>query len=250
MALTSPIRIGCSGWNYRHWRGPFYPESLGVKDWFGFYAGRFDTVEINNSFYRLPTAKTFDAWRIQAPPDFLYAVKANRYLTQAKKLKECEEPLARMIPPMRHLEEALGPILYQLPPSLRLNLDRLEAFLAMLPRDLTHVFEFRDASWYRDETLSMLDRFGAGFVVHDFPGRVSPQWAASGVAYVRLHGAAGKYYGRYAREVLADWRDWMLNQARAGRAVWAYFNNDTDAAAIDDALALRAMVRRALGADP
>jgi uncharacterized protein YecE (DUF72 family) len=248
VALTSPIRIGCSGWNYRHWRGRFYPQGLRAKDWFGFYAERFDTVEINNSFYRLPAAETFDAWRIQAPPDFLYAVKANRYLTQAKKLKECEEPLARMIPPMRHLKKTLGPILYQLPPSLRLNPGRLEAFLALLPHDLTHVFEFRDSSWYRDETLEMLDRFGAGFVAHDFPGRASPRWAASDIAYVRFHGAAGKYYGRYDKKTLSCWCDWMLEQARMGRPVWAYFNNDTDAAAIDDALALRALVREALDA--
>jgi len=174
--MTAPpsTRIGCSGWIYRHWRGLFYPERLPAKDWFAFYAAQFDTVEINNSFYRLPRSGAFDAWRAQAPAGFAYAVKANRFITQAKKLKECEEPLDRMLPLVRRLGPTLGPILYQLPPRLRVNLDRLERFLALLPRDLAHVFEFRDPSWYGEATLALLDRFGAGFVVHDFPEKASP----------------------------------------------------------------------------
>jgi uncharacterized protein YecE (DUF72 family) len=245
MASPRPeIRIGCSGWNYRHWRGIFYPDRLPVKDWFAFYATNFDTVEINNSFYRLPKAETFAAWRKQAPPDFRYAVKANRFLTQAKKLKDCEEPVARMMAPVRHLGETLGPVLYQLPPMLRINLDRLESFLTLLPGDVTHVFEFRDTSWYAEETLAMLDRFGAGFVAHDFPAIASPRWAVGKVAYVRFHGGVGKYYGRYPDEVLLAWAEWMAAQAEAGRPVWAYFNNDGEAAAIDDALTLKTMMRQ------
>ena len=104
------VRIGCSGWNYRHWRGLFYPDTLPMKNWFSFYAEQFDMVEINNSFYRLPKAETFDKWREQAPSGFLYTVKANRYLTQAKKLKDCAEAVARMMPPVRHLCDTLGPI--------------------------------------------------------------------------------------------------------------------------------------------
>jgi uncharacterized protein YecE (DUF72 family) len=136
------IRIGCSGWIYAHWRGRFYPEKLAVKRWFAFYAEHFDTVEINNSFYRLPKAETFDAWREQAPPGFCYAVKANRFLTQAKKLKDCEEPLERMMTPFRHLKPALGPILYQLPPRFRINLERLESFLQLLPKDVINISNF------------------------------------------------------------------------------------------------------------
>ena len=242
IALAGMIRIGCSGWNYRHWRGAFYPDRLAMKDWFAYYAATFDTVEINNSFYRLPTAALFDAWRAQAPAGFRYAVKANRFITQAKKLKDCEQPLDRMIVPTRHLGETLGPILYQLPPMLRLNLDRLEAFLTRLPRDLCHVFEFRHPSWYDDDTLALLDRYDAGFVAHDFPDAGTPRMAAGRVAYVRFHGAAGKYHGRYADAALSDWRDWMIGQARDGRPVWAYFNNDIAAAAIDDARTLKAMI--------
>jgi len=242
---AAPVRIGCSGWIYQHWRGLFYPQDLPVKRWFEFYAGEFDTVEINNSFYRLPKAETFDAWRKQAPPGFCYAVKANRFLTQAKKLKDCAEPLARMMAPFRHLGPKLGPILYQLPPRFRVNLERLESFLKLLPDDATHVFEFREPSWYTDAVFGLLDRYGASFCAHDMPGSQSPRLATGRIAYVRFHGGIGKYWGRYSDEALLGWTDWIVDQARAGRAVWAYFNNDPEAYAIHDAQTLRAMVRQA-----
>ena len=177
-SAPADIRVGCSGWNYRHWRAAFYPEKLPVKRWFAFYAEHFDTVEINNSFYRLPSADTFAKWREQAPPGFRYAVKANRFLTQAKKLKDCAEPVARMMAPVRALGETLGPTLYQLPPRFRVNLPRLEEFLSLLPKDVVHVFEFRDPSWLTDETLALLERYGASFCAHDMPGLATPRWAS------------------------------------------------------------------------
>src|SRR5919112_1051277 len=128
------IHVGCSGWVYKHWRGILYPEGLPQRLWFDLYASEFDTVEINNSFYRLPPPATFEKWRDQAPPGFCYAVKANRFLTQAKKLKDCEEPLERMMAPMRRLGGRLGPVLYQLPPRFRINLERLESFLRLVPK--------------------------------------------------------------------------------------------------------------------
>jgi uncharacterized protein YecE (DUF72 family) len=236
------VRIGCSGWIYAHWRGRFYPEKLAVKRWFAFYAEHFETVEINNSFYRLPKAETFDTWREQAPPEFCYAVKANRFLTQAKKLKDCAEPLDRMMTPFRHLQPALGPVLYQLPPRFRLNLERLESFLELAPKDVLNVFEFRDKSWYADEVFALLDRHGASFCAHDMPELQSPRIAVGPVAYVRFHGGTGKYSGRYSDAHLLDWADWMLAQAREGRSVWAYFNNDIEGAAIHDALTLKSMI--------
>ena len=241
------FRVGCSGWNYRHWRRSFYPDGLPIKQWLRFYGEHFDTVEINNSFYRLPEAETFDAWREQAPRGFIYSVKANRFLTQAKKLKDCAEPVARMMPPVRHLGEALGPILYQLPPNLRLNLARLEEFLALLPSDLTHVFEFRESSWYVPQTTALLERYGASFCCHDMAGSASSRWAVGPVAYVRFHGASGKYWGRYSDNTLLEWADWMKEQAGAGRTVWAYFNNDIHADAIHDALTLKSMLAQASG---
>ncbi len=237
--------MGCSGWIYPHWRGRFYPEKLAVKRWFAFYAEHFDTVEINNSFYRLPKPETFDGWAAQAPPGFRYAVKANRFLTQAKKLKDCEEPMARMMPAFRHLGETLGPVLYQLPPRFKINLERLEAFLELVPKDLVNVFEFREKSWYDDRVFALLERYGASFCAHDMPGSDSPDLAVGPVAYVRFHGGEGKYWGRYSEERLLRWTDWMIAEVRAGRAVWAYFNNDAEAHAVEDALTLKAMLRQA-----
>jgi uncharacterized protein YecE (DUF72 family) len=239
------VRVGCSGWIYPHWRGRFYPEKLAVKRWFAFYAEHFDTVEINNSFYRLPKPETFDAWAAQAPAGFRYAVKANRFLTQAKKLKDCEEPMARMMPAFRHLGETLGPVLYQLPPRFKANLERLERFLELAPKDVINVFEFRDNSWHDDAVFALLERYGASFCAHDMPGSQSPDLAVGPVAYVRFHGGEGKYWGRYSDEALLRWTDWMIAEARKGREVWAYFNNDIDGHAIHDAMTLKAMLRQA-----
>ncbi|MEP6769003.1 MAG: DUF72 domain-containing protein [Acidobacteriota bacterium] len=138
------FRVGCSGWQYRHWRGEIYPADLPASKWFDFYASRFDTVEINNSFYRLPEGAVFEAWRRRAPAGFLYAVKASRYLTHNKKLKDPEEPLERFFDRARHLRGKLGPVLYQLPPGWSVNLERLDAFLELLPGRARHVLEFRD----------------------------------------------------------------------------------------------------------
>jgi uncharacterized protein YecE (DUF72 family) len=241
-AQTPAVRIGCSGWLYKHWRGLFYPEGLAVKHWFAFYSREFDTVEINNSFYRLPKPEVCAAWREQAPPGFCYAMKANRYLTQSKKLKEAEKPLARMMASFDEVKPALGPVLYQLPPHFKLNLERLESFLRIAPKHVSNVFEFRDPSWYVDEVFALLNRHGASFCAHDMSGLESPRLAVGPVAYVRFHGGQGKYWGRYSERALRDWADWMANQLRARRTVWAYFNNDIGGAAIQDAKALRGWV--------
>ena len=240
--MAAQVRIGCSGWQYKHWRERFYPKGLPQTRWFGFYAEHFDTVEINNSFYMLPKPATFEKWRDQAPEGFCYAVKANRYLTQAKKLKECEEPIERMMSATRHLGDRLGPMLYQLPPRLALNLERLESFLQLVPKDVTNVFEFRHKSWYVPETWELLDRYGASFCVHDMPGSASERIAVGRAAYVRFHGGEGKYWGRYSDEGLLSWTDWIVEQSRSGRPVWCYFNNDIDAHAIHDAQTLKSMV--------
>jgi uncharacterized protein YecE (DUF72 family) len=171
-------------------------------------------------------------------------VKANRFLTQAKKLKDCEEPLERMTAAVRHLGDRLGPILYQLPPKMKINLERLESFLKILPDDVTSVFEFREPSWYTPETYLLLDRYGASFCVHDMPGSKSERIAVGPIVYVRFHGGEGKYWGRYSDEGLLGWTDWLIGQAEQGRAAWCYFNNDVHGHAIEDARTLKSMVRQ------
>ena len=238
---VSNIHVGCSGWVYKHWRGILYPEGLPQRLWFQRYAEEFDTVEINNSFYHLPKPEAFDKWRKQAPEGFCYAVKANRFITQAKKLKDPDEPVERFLKPTRRLKEHLGPILFQLPPSMKINVERLESFLNILPNDVTSVFEFREKSWYTEDVLALLDRNGAGFVAHDMKGLVSPRWASGKAAYVRFHGAGGKYWGRYSDEALLEWTDWIIEQSRV-RSVWCYFNNDIHGHAIEDARTLKSML--------
>jgi uncharacterized protein YecE (DUF72 family) len=161
------IRIGTSGWVYSHWREIFYPAQLSQNNWFRYYADRFDTVEINNTFYRLPTTATFAKWRAQVPPGFLYAVKASRFLTHLKKLKDPEQPLQTFIEHAALLGETLGPILYQLPPRWRLNLPRFEDFLALLPKNSQHVIEFRDPSWLIDEVFQLMERYHVSHCIHD-----------------------------------------------------------------------------------
>ena len=236
------IRIGCSGWNYRHWRGVFYPDGLPVKRWFEHYGAHFDTVEVNASFYRLPEASTFAKWRDQAPPGFCYAIKAPRFITHMRKLKDCDEGMADFLARARNLEHALGPILYQLPPRWRFDRDRLERFLDLLPDDLSHVFEFREPSWLEPQVLQLLDGRAIAFCTHDMPGLATQRAATGHAAYVRFHGASGKYWGRYSEEALADWAEWLRVEEVNGRTVWAYFNNDIHADAIADAKALQALL--------
>jgi uncharacterized protein YecE (DUF72 family) len=241
-AGTGSIHIGCSGWVYKHWRGILYPEGLPQKRWFERYAQDFDTVEINASFYRLPLASTFDGWRDKAPPGFRYALKVNRFITHLKKLVGVADAVQDFAALARRLEHSLGPLLYQLPPSLKRDLGRLEGFLQTVPRDLINVFEFRNPEWYVAETYDLLDRYGASFCVHDMPGSKTARIAVGPIAYLRFHGGEGKYWGRYSDEGLLSWTDWILNQSRQGRSVWCYFNNDIHGHAIHDAQTLKSMV--------
>jgi uncharacterized protein YecE (DUF72 family) len=228
--------------SYKHWRGLFYPDELPQKRWFEFYSAEFDTVEINATFYRLQRTSTFEKWRSQAPPGFLYAVKANRFITHMKKLKESKEPLRKFFTPAKHLKETLGPILYQLPANFHKDVPRLEAFLKSLPGGVEHAFEFRDKSWYDDEVFGALDKRGAGVVVHDMTGSESPLVAVGSLAYLRFHGTGGKYHGRYGTAQLRHYGEWLRGQRKAGRSAYAYFNNDIHGHAIEDARTLKSIV--------
>jgi uncharacterized protein YecE (DUF72 family) len=240
--------VGCSGWQYAHWRGDFYPAELPTSRWFAHYALTFDTVEINNSFYRLPTAETFAKWREQAPSHFLYAVKASRFLTHMKKLKDPEDPLARFFDNAKQLGPRLGPVLYQLPPRWPLNLERFEIFLRALPRGYRHTVEFRDPSWYDERVYELLRRYNVALCLHDMQGSASGKLVVGPFIYVRLHGTR-KYGGRYPDARLDDWADWLAERAAEGLHVFAYFNNDTGGHAPRDAVRLRAGILERLGAN-
>ena len=237
------IRIGCSGWQYKHWRGSFYPAALPAARWFDYYATQFDTVEINNSFYRLPTANTFSEWRRRAPTSFVYAVKASRYLTHMKKLKEPGPPLALFFARARNLGRRLGPVLYQLPPRWPKNLERLEIFLQTLPKNRLHAIEFRDPSWYGDDTFERLDQHGVALCLHDMAGSATGPQVVGPFVYLRLHGPQ-RYSGRYSTQTLDRWAEWLAGRRREGMAVYAYFNNDAGGHAPTDARRLRELCER------
>ena len=210
--------------------------------WFEHYASRFDTVEINNTFYRLPEEATFAAWAARAPAGFTYAVKASRFLTHMKKLKDPEEPLERLFSRMRPLGRHLGPVLYQLPPAWKLDRSRLEHFLQVLPARVQHVLEFRDPSWYGDDVLEMLERRGVSLCLHDMPGSATGQLRVGPIVYVRYHGASGHYSGDYPQERLEGWAAWLRTARAEGADVYAYFNNDVGGHAPRNATMLRRLM--------
>lgn len=241
------VHVGCSGWNYKAWRDRFYPGRLPARLWLSFYIRHFDTVEVNNTFYRLPEASIFAAWRRQLPAGFVMSVKASRFLTHMKRLREPEEPVRRLLSRTAALGDRLGPILYQLPESFPRDLARLEDFLAVLPprwrrRPLRHVIEFRNPSWYVSETFRLLERHQIALCLHDKLGsRISAPFVGPFV-YVRFHGTSGQYRGSYSARDMQRWAAVLIDQWRDGRPVFAYFNNDPDAAAPANAATLRAML--------
>lgn len=240
---SSGVFVGCSGWQYRHWRGSFYPDALPAARWLDYYSARFDTVEINHTFYRLPEARTFAAWGRSAPRGFLYAVKASRYLTHMKKLKEPREAIARLFVRAKRLGASFGPVLYQLPPGWAVNAERLDAFLRALPRARCHAVEFRDATWYTDEVCALLERRRVALCLHDMKGSATGMRAVGPFVYVRFHGVQ-KYSGRYDDATLERWAEWLAAERQRGRPVFAYFNNDTGGHAPRDAVRLRTMIAR------
>lgn len=240
--------MGCSGWNYTSWRGRFYPRDLPATQWLEFYATRFDTVEINNSFYRLPPRSTFEDWRARMPPGFLCAVKASRFLTHLKRLLDPEEPIERLMASVSGLGQRLGPVLYQLPPTLKLDLPRLDHFLRTLRRHSRAarlpVVEFRHPSWYIDETFELLARRRVTMCLHDKHGSAIAEPVVGPFTYVRFHGTSGRYHGSYSRRQLQHWAHVLVEQMHAGRRAFAYFNNDPEAVATKNAVTLREMIAR------
>ncbi len=234
--------VGTSGWHYYHWLGNFYPEDLPSGRWLAYYARHFATVELNNSFYRQPRPSAWELWRRTVPEGFRFAVKANRFITHIKRLREVADSLERFLEGASRLGDRLGPLLYQLPPSFHRteeNLERLARFLELLPRQQQHAVEFRHRSWFGEETWSMLRRYGVAFCCFDSPGLKTPLVATAPHAYVRFHGGEALYASNYSDEALWEFSRRLLALGQETAEVYVYFNNDACGFAVSNARTLR-----------
>ena len=228
------VRIGTSGWAYKDWNGPFYPDEVKAKDRLPYISRRFRTLEINASFYRMPTDKAVAGWREQTPDDFLFAWKASRYITHNKKLNDPADSLDYMFQRIEGLGGKIGPVLFQLPPNLHRNDDRLAAFLKALPKKGRFAFEFRHPSWYDPAILDLLRNHGAAFCISDHHDAPAPFEVTADFVYLRGHGPGGRYRGRYGEAALKDWAA-HIRRWRKNHEVFVYFDNDIKSAAPADA---------------
>jgi uncharacterized protein YecE (DUF72 family) len=229
-------RIGTSGFHYNHWRRVFYPEELPKSRWFSYYARYFDTVEINNTFYHLPPGPTFDGWRKQAAPGFVYALKFNRYGSHWMRLKTPAATIGNFLNAAKRLKEVLGPVLVQLPPRWNIDAERLDDFLKAAPRAVRWAVEFRDPRWLCPEIYEILQRHRSALCIHDMienhPRILTTDWT-----YLRYHGH--RYSGNYSSKHLANEAKWMDRQLADGADVFAYFNNDVEGHAVANAVELK-----------
>ncbi len=246
--MNCDIRIGTSGFHYRHWVGPFYPPKTSTAKMLEYYVQHFDTLELNNSFYRLPTIEAFECWRDSTPKNFVFAVKASRFITHNKKLKDPENALENLLPRAEHLGKKLGPILFQLPPRWKVNAERLINLLQILPREHRYTFEFRELSWLTLGICRILRKFNAAFCIYELAGYQSPLEITADFSYIRLHGPeSGKYQGSYSKKRLSEWAHWIEQQAKSLKAIYVYFDNDQAGYAAQNALTLRRMVLGSAG---
>lgn len=238
--MSVEIRIGTSGFSYAHWRGVYYPEHLAEKRWLAFYAEEFDTVELNATFYRLPTEAAVSGWAQRVPESFLFAVKLSRFITHLKRLYQVDDALAVFLERLQPLGTRLGPILVQLPPGMKLDLARLEDFLARCPSTRRWAVEFRHPSWLVEATFALLSRYNVALCIHDLlPDHPRPVTAP--FVYLRFHGTDQRYGGNYPDNLLHDWADRLRGWHADALDVFAYFNNDIQGFAVQNARTLRAM---------
>jgi uncharacterized protein YecE (DUF72 family) len=216
------IHVGTSGYNYPEWRGTFYPPAFPANEMFGYYAARFGTVEINYTFYRMPTPKNAEAWRAQAPEGFRYALKAPRRITHDKRLKDCQDSTEFFCETARLLGPHLGPLLFQLPPNLKADVPRLDAFLETVPSDLTSAVEFRHESWHDDAVFDTLRRHGVALCIADFGDHTTPLVATARHAYFRLRDEG------YAPDDLARWATTITSRAADWDDVFVYFKHEEE----------------------
>lgn len=229
---------GTSGWQYKHWKGLFYPKNLRMSAWFDYYCQHFDCVELNSSFYHQPTKNTFEGWGRAVPEGFVFTVKAPRYFTHLKKLSVNQEALLSFLEPASALGEHLGPILFQLPPKWRLNLKRMADFIALLPKGLKVAVECRDPTWFTPPLFTLLEQNDIAFCIYQLGRLSSPVRVTASFVYLRLHGPLQKYKGDYSDESLKQWAIEIKQWTDSGRDVYVFFDNDEAAYAPHNALRL------------
>lgn len=239
MNKKSLINIGTSGWVYKHWRGRFYPDNLAEKDYLKYYSQHFSTVEVNNSFYHLLSEKAVKSWVQSVPEDFVFVVKASRYITHMKRLKDPESSTLKFFESIKPFENKLGPILFQLPPKFAFNKERFETFFQSLPQNCRYAFEFRDKSWFNDETYDILRKNNAALCIYNLGLFQSPKEVTADFAYLRLHGNYGLGSGKYTDDEIKGIANDIDNFKSKCEEVFCYFNNDEAGFAIENALALK-----------
>ncbi len=225
--------LGTSGWSYPHWRLRFYPAGLASRKWLEFYSRSFSTVEVNMTFYRWPRRETLEAWLDQTPPRFTFTLKAHREITHLRKLRDVEDQVRRFYGLAHSLGDRLGCILFQLPPSIKLDLELLSGFLKTLSPDHRNVLEFRDPSWYEKSVQDLLHRAGVAFCAVSAPWVPPDVFETAKFAYFRFHGLTGGYRYRYTDKDLGGWAE-SMKDLRTSRECFAYFNNDFEAHAVED----------------
>ena len=235
--------VGTSGWNYPHWQETFYPPEVTKDGQLAFYTQNFTSVELNNSFYRQPTLENFIKWREIVPKNFIFSVKANRFFTHMKKLNVNRVDLERFVASCAVLGEKLGPILFQLPPKWKLNIERLERFLSLLPAGYRYAFEFRDTSWYNNQVYDTLKAYNCAFCIYHLASHQSPLAVTADFTYIRLHGSGQKYQGSYDLRSLYTWLDFASKQLKENKDVYLYFDNDEKAYAAFNAMQLEGLFR-------
>ena len=237
--------IGCSGFNYPHWRGPFYPGKLPQRQWLAHYASVFTSVELNVTFYRLPKPSTFEKWRLETPAGFVFSLKGSRFISHVKRLRDPEEPLERFFAAALELREKLGAVLWQFPPGFRADSQRLARFLKLLERyPVRNTLEFREESWLRDEPVSLCREHNVPLCMADWPEFLDATPLTADFIYIRRHGHKGDYATEYGQEELAADAGRIRRYLEGGRDVFIYFNNDALGHAPKNASDLRKMLER------
>lgn len=239
-SLLTKVHIGTSGFSYNHWKENFYPKGLSSSKWLNYYSQAFSTVELNTTFYHLPLVSTVKNWHAQVSDDFLFSIKASRYLTHQKRLHDCKESINLFYQRIQDLHPKIGPILFQLPPSFKADKELLSEFIKNLKHSYLHVLEFRDESWFVDEIYELLKKHGIALCITDLNGKLSPEEFTTHFTYIRLHGPKKAYQGSYGTK-LKEWKS-KIEKWSTKTSIFCYFDNDEKGYAIEDAKNLQEML--------